>query len=110
MLCPFFKSAAPLVLLLALVFLTGAASITVAFAGTPASDACCGPGADRQPPATEGECADPGCFCPLCNVPILNSTPLPISSAREPVPSLCGLATGPSSGFIRSIDYPPETL
>ncbi|WP_432823684.1 hypothetical protein [Trichloromonas sp.] len=110
MFCPLLKYAAPLVLLFALVSLSGAASVAAAFSGSPATDACCGQEADRQAPASEGECVDPGCFCPLCNVPILNSLPLPVSSAREPDPSLCGLATGPSSGFSRCIDYPPEPV
>lgn len=104
------KCSAPLVLLFALVFLTGVASISFASVGTAAADHCCDKAADGEFPAGSGECDDPDCRCLSCSASILNEEAfLPASSLEPPAPyrELFRVLAG---DYIRAIDYPPEVV
>jgi len=102
------KSAAPLVLLFALVFLTGVASASAAFYGPAETEHCCGKAAGEEFPSGEGECADPDCRCLSCSASILNDEPLILSSPLAPPASCRALFRALSGDYIRAIDYPPE--
>ena len=104
------KIAAPLMLLMTLVFLTGAVSATSSLAGKPKADPCCEKEAESDLPPAGGECADPGCGCLSCSVPLLFQAP-PISpSISEYRPSPWTRVRSMPSAPGRSIDYPPEFL
>ncbi len=104
------KYATPLMLLFALVFLTGAASLAVASTGSTSAELCCENEAEQHAPATEGECADPSCLCLSCSVSTHSIHPQLFADEPEPSAPLWQLASGLSSDYIQSIDYPPETL
>jgi len=104
------KSAALFILFLSLTFFSGVAPAYVALSGTPSADLCCGDKADDPVPRDTGKCADPECRCLLCSSAILTLyTFFPTFFQEQPSP----LFTPPArlqSGYILSIDYPPETV
>lgn len=104
------KYAAALMMLFALVSLTGATSLAAAYSGEASADLCCEKEREQQAPANEGECADPGCLCPSCSVSNHNVNFQLFADSPDPDVPLWILASGLSSDYIRSIDYPPETL
>ena len=96
----------PLALLLALSFLVGATLAPVVFAGQVQVEQCCDKENVPDVPVEDGECFD--CNCPTCQFVINKQT--------EHTESLTSTTSAYSwlisklvpSGFIRSIDYPPE--
>lgn len=110
MLNPLLKIAAPLVLLLALIFLAGAASAAVSLAGKAEANYCCEKEAEEQAPSTGGECTDPGCGCLSCSASLLFQLPRISPSISEYRPPLWTLTRSLPSAPGRSIDYPPEFL
>ena len=111
MLTPLLKIAAPLTLLLALIFLAGAASAAVSLAGKAEANHCCEKEAEEQAPsAPGGECTDPGCGCLSCSASLLFQVPRISSVVSEYRPPLWPLTRSIPSAPGRSIDYPPELL
>ena len=104
------KIAAPLILLLALVFLAGAASAAASLAGKAEANHCCEKEAEEQAPSTAGECTDAGCGCLSCSASLLSQMPrIPSSNLEYRSPPWTLIRSMPSAPG-RSIDYPPEFL
>jgi len=110
MLKPLLKYAAPLMLVFALLFLSGAAQAAVAVSGAQAADICCEKEARPQAPEPEGDCADPGCRCLSCSASLLFETPMTQASVASSDSLPCSLARFLPPAPERSIDYPPEIL
>jgi hypothetical protein len=104
------KIAAPLVLLLGLVILAGAASAAASLAGKAEANHCCEKEAEEQAPSNGGECTDPGCGCLSCSASLLSQTPRISPSISEYRPPLWTLIPSIPSPPGRSIDYPPEAV
>jgi hypothetical protein len=110
MLTSLMKIAAPLTLLLALIFLAGAVSAAVPLGGKAEASHCCEKEADEEAPSADGECTDPGCGCLSCSASLLSQIPRISSSTSEYRPLLWILTLSIPSAPGRSIDYPPEFL
>jgi hypothetical protein len=110
MLTPLLKISSPLTLLLALIFLAGAASAAVSLAGKAEAGHCCEKEAEERAPLTSGECTDPGCGCPSCSASLLSQIPRISPSISEYRPSPWTRVRSMPSAPGRSIDYPPEVL
>jgi hypothetical protein len=103
------KIAAPLVLLLALIFLTGASTATASSPDLARADLCCDLG-DERPSLPSDECSDTACGCFSCISSIMFPEfriPPSISQYHPPPLALPGSML---SGHGRSIAYPPEPI
>lgn len=104
------KIAVPLVLLLALTFLTGVASAASSVTEKEKVDLCCDHGQEESVPSAGEQCSDPACGCLSCSVSIHFQEFLikPFLSWQDR--SLWILVGSMPSGHPRSIEYPPENL
>lgn len=99
---------APLVLLFALFFLTGAATAMDSLSGQAKTDLCCQQEADpSEAPTSDTECSDSSCRCLSCSVPLLFKNQLSSLLATKSRPLWDWSWFVPSAPG-RSIDYPPE--
>ena len=97
-------------LLLVLVFLTGAASATVLLAGSAKSDVCCAQDAKDPVTVPAEECPDAECGCSSCGGVILFQSPrISVPASEYSQPFLTLTQTMPSAPG-RSLDYPPELI
>lgn len=102
------KIAAPALLLLALVFMTGAVSASAALYGQATAKLCCAHDTQSPVPATDGACTASECCCLSCSLPLLHLNHIDLAGSgeyrvlswrvRQPVPA----------SPVASIDYPPE--
>lgn len=99
--------AAPLVLLFALVMLTGAVTTLEALAGQAGTDACCRQVPETPEPLSGSECSDPGCGCLSCSVPVFFNNSLGSLTDSASQTRWFWSSTIPSPP-VSSIDYPPE--
>lgn len=97
-------------LLLALIFLAGAAAAAVSLTEAAEATYCCEKEAEEKAPPAGGECTEPGCGCLSCSASLLSQVPRVSSSMFEYRPSLWTLTRSMPSAPGRSIDYPPELL
>jgi len=103
------KIAAPLTLLLALIFLTGAASAAVIVVGKTKADLCCTHDAkESEAPSSADECADPECGCASCTALLLFPHPRASLPASDHLRPFLVLTRSIPSAPERAIDYPPE--
>jgi len=98
-------------LLLSIFLLTGTITASATFSGVVEIDLCCAAESDGKPvPINEGECSDPGCWCPACTFSTLEAHQLPAHTPQQLQGQLWLLASHSPSDYIRQIDYPPERL
>jgi len=106
MLNPLAKFTAPLVLLIALFFLTGIASAATTLSAE-ATDICGQTAGEQQAPSTDTDCAEHDCGGYCCNVSILTSNLFSLSCPQEFLVSRPILISILTEDYILSIDYPP---
>ena len=102
------KVSVPLALLLVLSFVAGATFAPAAVAGQVQVEQCCDKDAIPEVPVDDGECFD--CNCPTCQF-VINSQPDYIELLTPTITTFSWLISEMlPSGFIRTIDYPPEIV
>jgi len=96
----------PLALLLALSFFIGATVVPAILAGQVQVEQCCDHETESEVPVDNGECFE--CNCPACQL-VLDTYAKNMESLTS-MTSACSwlISKFVPSGFIRSIDYPPE--
>lgn len=102
------KFAVPIMLLLALVSLSGIVSASVGISNA-ANDLCCDTTDDQQAPVTDDDCTGHSCSHSCCNAFTLTSHAQLNSLPKVPETLQWGPISELSSGCLRLIDYPPET-
>ena len=102
------KYSVPLTLLLAVFFFAGAVCSSAALANQVQLEQCCDKDSAPEVPVEEGECFD--CSCPSCVVILLLSDSLDNALTFTTMTSSWSFSKNLPSGFVRSIDYPPEVL
>ncbi|MBW2477482.1 MAG: hypothetical protein JRE63_09190 [Deltaproteobacteria bacterium] len=96
----------PLALIFALCFFVGATLAPAVLAGQVQAEQCCDKENVPEVPVENGECFD--CNCPACQFVINTQTEYTETlTAKDSAYSWLITKLVPS-GFIRSIDYPPE--
>ena len=102
------KYTVPLALLLAVFFFVGVTCSTAALVNQGQIERCCDKDEAPKVPVNEGECFD--CNCLSCQVVINkhNDQIKPLTVTKTFYSWL--LSTMTPSGFIHSIDYPPELV
>ena len=104
----FCRNAVPIALLLSLFMFSGVVSSSIVFADHGAPKQCCGDESTHANPVNEVECVDCGCLgCVSVTHPAdtLNTAPAVTSVLQQ----WLILAKHPS-GYLRSIEYPPEIV
>ncbi len=96
----------PVALLLALFFFAGASLVPAVLAGEVQAEQCCDKESVPEVPVESEECFN--CNCPACQFVIKTQTEH--TESITATTSTCSwlLSQVVPSGFIRSIDYPPE--
>jgi hypothetical protein len=107
---PFFYRALCLVVL-ALLFASGPHPVWALLSATVATDHCCAADtSDAHESADAATCQDPGCRCHSPSPAIAPTASIPASTVEAPVTAPSVLVCAYPSGFISTIDYPPERL
>jgi hypothetical protein len=102
------KFTVPLMLIMALVSLSGIGSASVGMSSAVA-DLCCDTTDEQQAPVTDDDCTGHSCSHSCCNAFTLTSHAQFTSLPKDPETLQWAPISELSSGCIRSIDYPPET-
>ena len=100
------KYMVPLALFLALSFFAGAILAPAVLAAQPQAEQCCDKEDAPEVPVEKGECFE--CNCPTCQFVIKTQTEHTESLTDTTSAYAWLISKLVPSGFIRSIDYPPE--
>lgn len=96
----------PLALFLAITFFVGATLAPAVMAGQVEVEQCCDKEGVPEVPVENEECFD--CNCPTCQIVINSETEYTESLTSTMSAYSWLISKSVPSGFIRSIDYPPE--
>lgn len=100
------KISVPLAIVLVLSFVAGVTFAPAVLAGQVPVEQCCDKDAIPEVPVEDGECFD--CNCPTCQF-VINTQTDHIEPPKSTTTTYSWLVSEMlPSGFIRSIDYPPE--